>query len=81
MVPERVTTHLVYLGDGLQDFRYPMSEKELVATRGEMRASIAAMRTRLRDKDANSAVREDFDMTEDLEKCGFCAYRRLCGRE
>ncbi len=79
--PESVTTHLVYLGEDLQEFTFRMTEKDLVETRGEMRASIAAMRTRLRDPEANVAVREDFEMTDDLSKCRICAYRRLCGRE
>ena len=46
-----------------------------------MRASIAAMRNRLRDKDANVALREDFPMTEEVSRCRVCAFRRLCGRE
>ena len=56
-------------------------QKELASVRGEMRASIASMRTRLRDKEGNVAARDDFAMTDDLEKCTVCAYRRLCGRE
>jgi len=79
--PERVTTHIVYLGEDLQDFSFHMSEEQLVATRGEMRASIAAMRTRLFDKEANVARREDFALTDDLEKCSICKFRRLCGRD
>ncbi len=78
---EEVTTHLVYLGDTMQDMAFEVTEKDLTQTRGEMRASIAAMRTRLRDKDENIAVREDFAMTEDRGKCRICAFRRLCGRE
>ena len=78
---DQVTTHLVYLGDGMQDMAFEVTEKDLIETRGEMRASIAAMRTRLRDKDENIAVRDDFAMTEDRGKCRICAFRRLCGRE
>ena len=78
--PTRVTTHLVYLGETLQDFPMRVTEKDLATTRGEIRASIAAMRTRLRDKAANVAVRDDFPLTEDLGRCGVCTYRRLCGR-
>ncbi|MDA1193942.1 MAG: PD-(D/E)XK nuclease family protein [Planctomycetota bacterium] len=77
---EQVATHLVYLGETMQDMAFRVTEPDLKATRGEMRASIAAMRTRLRDKPANVAVREDFALTDDLEKCRTCAYRRLCGR-
>ena len=78
--PEKVTTHLVYRGEDLQDFSVRMTERELTAVRGEMRASIAAMRTRLRDKEGNVAAREDFAKTDDLDKCRHCAFRRLCGR-
>jgi hypothetical protein len=80
VAPERVTTHLIYLGEDMQEFSYKMSERELEAVRGEMRASIAAMRTRLTDAGGNVAVREDFPLTEDFAKCEVCAYRRLCGR-
>lgn len=77
---EQVSTHLVYLGAEMQDMAFEVSEDDLVKTRGEMRASIAGMRTRLRDKEENVAVREDFAMTDDLGKCRICAFRRLCGR-
>jgi hypothetical protein len=70
----------VYLGEQLQDFPCRMAEKDLREVRGVMRASIAAMRNRLRDKEANVAVREDFPMTEDVARCRVCAFRRLCGR-
>ena len=79
--PDRVTTHLVYLGKEVEAFSFRMSEEELKQVRGEMRASIASMRMRLRDKDANTAARDDFPMTDDLKKCEFCAFRRLCGRD
>lgn len=78
--PAKVKTHLVYLGKDIQTFSFSMSEKELTETRGEIRASIAAMRTRLFDKENNIARREDFPMTDEQSKCAVCAYRRLCGR-
>ncbi len=78
---EQVTTHLVYLGETMQDMAFQVTEKNLVETRGTMRASIAGMRTRLRDKQDNVAVRDDFPLTDDLGKCKICAFRRLCGRE
>ncbi len=81
VAPEKVTTHLIYLGEDLKDFSFRVTEKDLLETRGDMRASIAAMRTRLFDKDDNTARRDDFAMTDDLTKCELCAYRRLCGRE
>jgi hypothetical protein len=79
--PESVKTHLVYLGATMQEMGFQVTEKDLTATRGEMRASIASMRTRLMDKEENVAVREDFAMTDDLGKCALCAFRRLCGRD
>ena len=79
--PSRVRTNLVYLGKDIQTFSFQMNDKELTETRGEIRASIAAMRTRLFDKEGNVARKEDFALTDDLQKCGMCAYRRLCGRD
>ena len=78
--PARVETNLVYLGKDVQTFTFRMTEKELLETRGEIRASIAGMRMRLFDKEGNVARREDFEMTDDESKCAICAYRRLCGR-
>jgi CRISPR/Cas system-associated exonuclease Cas4 (RecB family) len=80
VTPEEVTTHLVYLGEELQHFSYEMSEEDLVGVRAQMRASIAAMRARLRDGGPNVAVRDDFPLTDDLSKCETCAFRRLCDR-
>lgn len=78
--PGKVDSHLVYLGKDLQAFSFKMSEADLTEARGEIRASIAGMRTRLLDKEGNIARKDDFEMTDDLEKCSICAYRRLCGR-
>ncbi len=77
---QRVTTNLVFLGDDMQVLTLPSTEEDIKETRRTMRASIAAMRTRLRDKQGNVAMREDFAMTEDRVKCEACVYRRLCGR-
>lgn len=79
--PGQVTTHLVYLGQTAREFTFQVSEDELKSARGVMRASIAGMRTRLRDPERNDAAREDFPLTDELEKCRACAFRRLCGRE
>jgi hypothetical protein len=78
--PEQVRTHLVYLGEDLKDLSFEVTEAELRETRGAMRASIAAMRTRLDDPRANVARREAFPLTGDLDRCRLCAFRRLCGR-
>ena len=78
---DQVTNHLVYLGEGIRDVSFPMSEDDLGETRGVMRSSIAAMRNRIRDRERNHAVRDDFAMTDDPAKCAVCVFRRLCGRE
>ncbi len=79
--PTHVSTHLVYLGQTAREFDFRVGEAELKEARGVMRASIAAMRTRLRDPERNGAAREDFPLTDDLERCRVCAFRRLCGRD
>jgi hypothetical protein len=79
--PDAVTTHLVYLGRELRDFAYEMRAEDLDEIRATMRASIATMRGRLSDPEANAAVRADFPMVDDRGKCRVCAYRRLCDRE
>jgi len=77
---DRVSTHVVYLGESPREFVFALGERDLEEARGFMRASIATMRSRLRDPARNEAPREAFPLTDDLSKCARCSYRRLCGR-
>ena len=78
--PARVGNHLVYLGDEVEVRDFVLSPRELDEARARIAASTVEMRGRLADPEGNRAEREDFPLTEDREKCGFCVYRRLCGR-
>lgn len=78
---DQVETHLVFLGNEMQVLSIPVNEEDLKATRGVMRASIAAMKNRLKNVEQNVAERDDFPLTDDLDRCEVCAFRRLCGRE
>lgn len=77
---ERVTTHLVYLSAKPEVHDVRVGPEDVAEVAGTMRASIAAMRARLKDPARNVALREDFPLTDDLEKCRVCAFRRLCHR-
>ncbi len=79
--PENVENHLVYLGEELKDVTFRLDAEELEATRAKMRASIREMRALIRDPAENIADQADFPMTDDLAKCGWCRFRRLCKRE
>lgn len=77
---ERVTTHLVYLSARPQVHDVTVGPEDVAEVSAAMRASIAAMRARLKDPARNVALREDFPLTDDLEKCRVCPFRRLCHR-
>ena len=81
VAPDKVDNHLVYLGDTLEDVSFRLGAEELEATRAMMRLSISEMRELLRDPAENVADRQDFPMTDELEKCTGCNFRRLCKRE
>jgi hypothetical protein len=78
--PERVRSHLVYLGPSVEVHDFTLTRAELDEARRTIRASMDAMRARLADPNANRADREDFPMTEDRGRCAVCVFRRLCGR-
>lgn len=77
---DRVTTRLVYLGRQVEVHDVRLAPTDLEEVGAQMRASIAAMRGRLADPQANVARREDFPLTDDLETCRSCSFRRLCHR-
>ncbi len=78
--PERVKNRLVYLGPEVIVHDFVLGPVELEQARGEIRASVAAMRARLADPATNRADREDFPLTDDRSRCSTCGFRRLCGR-
>jgi hypothetical protein len=78
--PERTTTQLVYLGKSPEVHAVHVGPGDIADVTATMRASIAAMRARLKDPARNVAVREDFPLTDDLDKCRTCSFRRLCHR-
>jgi hypothetical protein len=80
VAPDRVENHLVYLGKETKILDFVVSRAELDAARHQVRESVAGMRARLLDKAANVARRDEYPMTDDLQKCAICAFRRLCGR-
>jgi hypothetical protein len=51
------------------------------AIRERLRLSIRAMRAWLRDPEANVAVLEDFERTEELRLCRWCNFRAVCRPE
>ena len=57
-----------------------MGPEDIAEVSASMRTSIGGMRALLKDAARNVAQREDFPMTDDLEKCRICAFRRLCHR-
>jgi hypothetical protein len=61
--------------------RHPWHEARVDLTRERLRLSIRGMRAWLRDPDANLAVVEDFERTEDLRICRRCNFRSVCRPE
>jgi len=57
---------------------HPWDEARSDAIRDRLRLSIRAMRAWLRDPDANVAVIDDFERTEDLRICRRCNFRAVC---
>ena len=78
--PERTTTRLVYLGTKPEVHDVTVGPADIAEVSAGMRTSIAAMRTRLHDPAKNVALRDQFPMTDDLDKCRVCTFRRLCHR-
>lgn len=77
----RVVGRLVYVSTGTV-VEVRATEAMLEGARAEMRASIAEMRRRLAASTAGGGDPKKlaFPMTDDLDRCAVCAFRRLCGR-
>lgn len=78
--PERVTTQLVYLGPKPETHAVHVGPSDIQEVMHTMRTSIGSMRMRLVDPARNVARKDDFPLTDDLEKCRVCSFRRLCHR-
>jgi hypothetical protein len=60
---------------------HPWDAARIDAIRERLRLSIRGMRAWLRDPDANVAVLEDFERTEDVRICRWCNFRAVCRPE
>jgi PD-(D/E)XK nuclease superfamily protein len=56
-------------------------DEQLEAVREKVRLSIRAMKAYLADADANVAVIEDFERTEEVRICRWCNFRAVCRPE
>ena len=77
VAPERVDLLEVNLRAG-EVTLHPWDEARLDDIRARLRLSIRGMKAWLRDADANVAVLEDFERTEDLRLCRWCNLARGC---
>ncbi len=76
---ERVTCHLVYVNSG-QVIDFTPTTAELDVAKGAIRSSIGRMRALLVDGAGNAGLKDRFPMTDELERCEVCCFRRLCNR-
>jgi hypothetical protein len=60
---------------------HPWDAARVDAIRDRLRLSIRGMKAWLRDPDANVAVLEDFERTEELRICRWCNFRGVCRPE
>ena len=60
---------------------HPWDETRLDEIRARLRLSIRGMKAWLRDADANLAVLDDFERTEDLRLCRWCNFKGVCRPE
>lgn len=61
--------------------RHPWDPARLQEVTEQLRLSIRGMKAWLRDPEANLAVLEDFERTEDLRLCRGCNFRAVCRPE
>ena len=80
VAPEQVDLIEVNLRAG-EVTAHPWDEARLEAIRDRLRLSIRGMKAWLRDPDANVAVLEDFERTEDLRLCRWCNFKSVCRPE
>ena len=75
---EKITLGGVILNDGGRLSPYGISQENLVAATDQMLKSACAMRGKLQDVAANTAVEEEFDCTANPAFCANCPYRQVC---
>jgi len=80
VAPERVDLLEVNLRAG-EVTTHPWDETRLDEIRARLRLSIRGMKAWLRDADANLAVLDDFERTEDLRLCRWCNFKGVCRPE
>ncbi|HEV8309464.1 MAG TPA: PD-(D/E)XK nuclease family protein [Methylomirabilota bacterium] len=78
--PELVDLLEVNLREGAVTV-HPWDEARVAEVRERLRLSIRAMKAWLREPDANVAVLDDFERTEDLRICRWCNFRAVCRPE
>lgn len=78
---ENVSAKLVYLNEGLEQ-TVQVDPEAIASFKGHFQQSVDQMRSLLVDAANNLPKEEDaFPMTERLESCARCNFRRICGRE
>jgi hypothetical protein len=80
VAPERVDLLEVNLRAG-EVTVHPWDDTRLDEIRERLRLSIRGMKAWLRDADANLAVLEDFERTEELRLCRWCNFKGVCRPE
>jgi hypothetical protein len=65
----------------LKETTLPMMDARIEWVEHYIRNSISAMKALLRDVPENKASIEDFDQTDDLYKCRWCNFRKVCRPE
>jgi PD-(D/E)XK nuclease superfamily protein len=78
--PERVDLVEVNLREGAVTL-HAWDAGRLDAIRDRLRLSIRGMKAWLRDAEANTAVLDDFERTEELRICRWCNFRAVCRPE
>jgi hypothetical protein len=77
---DRLRMRVAYLQPlRVQEIRLTL--ESLAQTRTRVEDSIQVMQSRLQSPTENSALIDDFPMTDDRDRCTGCAFKRLCGRE
>ncbi|MFN0062112.1 MAG: RecB family exonuclease [Myxococcaceae bacterium] len=77
---ERVKTALVYLNDG-KEIEVRVDASAEARFRQHFQDSVASMRALLENPQGNQPkASAEFAMTQDLNKCAHCVFRRPCGR-
>lgn len=78
---ERIKASLVYLNEGIEQ-TVEVDAQAIETFHAHFKKSVAQMKALLRDPDANvPKEREAFPLTDNLEDCARCVFRRPCGRE